>query len=188
MPETAVLARLSGHALPRGNIHAGRGKIRKSVMDMPMDYPLSPFRGEGKGEGQAYISARIVSNTAFVFCMTSLFQNRSKRNPFALSAFVRSSFIILHAFRVLSAVDFHNQLLFQTNEVNDVNSDGMLLSKFEFFKLAIAKEVPDLLLCFRGVCPEPLRARFQKLAPHGPRPPSPNLLPRGEKGFRQGYF
>lgn len=56
-----------------------------------MSYPLSPFRGEGRGEGPAFNAARIVSNTASVLFRTSLFQNRKTRKPLSSNALVRRS-------------------------------------------------------------------------------------------------
>ena len=61
---------------------------------------------------------------------------------------------------MLAAINFNNHLLFQTNKVNDVNSDGMLSSKFEIFEVAIAEEIPDTLLRFRRVCTELLWSGF----------------------------
>jgi hypothetical protein len=91
MPVKATPVRLPGYALPRGRIHADFGDPHRSLRDINLriDYSLSPFRGEGEGEGRAFNSARIASNTAGVFSKTSLFQNRKTRKPLSSNALVR---------------------------------------------------------------------------------------------------
>jgi hypothetical protein len=52
----------------------------------------------------------------------------------------------LFRLRVLAAVEFDSQALFETNKIHDVNSDRLLATKFVGVETAITQCVPEFAL------------------------------------------
>lgn len=50
---------------------------------------------------------------------------------------------------VLSAVQFDNQFMLNTNEINNIAANGVLPPEFEPNKMTVSQVVPQLFLCIR---------------------------------------
>jgi len=91
--------------------------------------------------------------------------------------------VVPRAICVLTSVDFHDQVAFQTCEIRNVATNGKLPTEFETIEITIAQAPPEKRLGVGGRGAQPSRmfgalSRFQ--TPPSPAPSARPLPPAGE--------